>query len=225
MADYGGLRKRMLVGTGFAGAILTAVFALLSDFHTYWLAGLLLIVTNMLFGYSVIFYNAFLPQLVRSSKEYLTASKQERPKVLDEVGNHMSTRGFMSGYASGTFLLIATLPIVIFFKGPERPYWDCTANKDPVLITDSTDATPAYRISSLLVGIWWFGFTIFTLLWVNPRPGPPLPPGLNYVTASLKSVKETVSHIRKLPHTMVFLISYPSFDQLRSPHFPLRFYG
>lgn len=208
MADYGNLRKRMLIGTSFIGAGLTACYIFLADYKAYWVAGLLLIVTNVLFGYAVIFYNAFLPQLVRSSKEYLSAPKSERLKVFDEVGNHMSTRGFMVGYAGGVFLLVVTIPIVFLVQGEKRPFWECFLDKAPVLITDRSDATFAYRITALLTGLWWFGFTWFTYMWVHPRPGPHLPAGENYIMASLKSVRETARHVRKLPNTLLFLVSY-----------------
>jgi MFS transporter, UMF1 family len=208
MADYGNLRKRMLIGTAFAGSLLTAAYIFLSDYKAYWLGGLLLIITNVLFGYSVIFYNAFLPQLVRSSKEYLSAPRSERLKVFDEVGNHMSTRGFMVGYAGAVFLLVVTVPIVFLVQGEVRPFWECKVGSDPIHIVDKTDATFAYRITALLTGIWWFAFTWFTFFWVKPRPGPQLPAGQNYITVSLKSVAETVRHVKKLPNTMLFLVAY-----------------
>src|SRR5690606_6142950 len=89
IADYGSLRKKMLVSTGFFGALLTCAFILLFDVKLYLIAGFLLIFTNIFFGYTKVFLNAYLPYLVRSLPESLQAKHDEdtHTTVLDHLSN------------------------------------------------------------------------------------------------------------------------------------------
>eukprot|EP01122_Echinamoeba_exundans_P009956 TRINITY_DN3595_c0_g1_i1.p1 TRINITY_DN3595_c0_g1~~TRINITY_DN3595_c0_g1_i1.p1 ORF type:complete len:413 (+),score=50.33 TRINITY_DN3595_c0_g1_i1:398-1636(+) len=212
MADYGGLRKKILMASAFLGAILTTCFVFMIDSNLFWLAGTLLVLSNVFFGYSIVFYNAFLPGLVRSSQRYLAAAPEDKLAVMDKVSNQMGTKGFIIGYAAGVFLLAVTFPIILLVSQPARPYYDCKVGQDPKLITTVTDSTLAYRIAICMTGCWWFCVTFFTVFWLNPRPGPKLPPGRTYVGASLRSLKETFLNIKKLPHTMGYLVAYFMFS-------------
>lgn len=212
MADFGTLRKRILLASAFLGSLLTICFVFISDPKLFWLAGTLLVLSNVFFGYSIVFYNAFLPGLVRSSRRYIAAAPEDRLAVIEKVGNNMSTKGFMLGYGAGLFLLAVTFPIILLLSNPAKPYYDCKVGQAPVLITTVTDSTMAYRIAICITGVWWFCVTFFTVFWLNPRPGPQLPPGKNYVTASLASLKETFMNIKKLPHTTAYLVSYFMFS-------------
>jgi MFS-type transporter involved in bile tolerance (Atg22 family) len=125
VADYGGLRKKMMISTAYLGALLTIAIFFVSTPHLYWLSGLFMVLSNVFFGYSVVFYNAFLAPLVRSHPEYIKAPKEERHSTMDSIANTLSTRGFMAGYAAGTFLLVVSIPIVFFLPSGVRPYYEC----------------------------------------------------------------------------------------------------
>jgi len=60
MADFGTLRKRMMIGTALAGALLTILIVFIADANLFWLAGIFLVLSNILFGYSVVFYSTCL---------------------------------------------------------------------------------------------------------------------------------------------------------------------
>ncbi|MFZ0428279.1 MAG: MFS transporter, partial [Acidobacteriota bacterium] len=102
LADFTQLKKRMLLSFAYAGAISTCLlFFVRADL---WLvgtsgavviAGLLLIVANLCFGASVVFYNAFLPEI---------ASPERRDAV--------SSKGFAVGYLGGGLLLLLNFALI-----------------------------------------------------------------------------------------------------------------
>lgn len=95
IADYSHLRKRMLMLFSTLGAVTTALmFFITPGLHL--LGGILFIIANLSFGASIVFYNAYLPDI---------ASPPHRDSV--------SSRGFAMGYAGGGLLLLLNL---IFFS-------------------------------------------------------------------------------------------------------------
>ena len=95
IADYSHLRKRMLVLFATLGAVATVLmFFIQPGLHL--LGGLLLVVANVAFGASIVFYNAYLPDI---------ASLDQRDKV--------SSAGFAMGYAGGGLLLLLNLVLFL----------------------------------------------------------------------------------------------------------------
>ncbi len=91
IADYSHLKRRMLTLFAILGVMATLLM-LFVEGGTYALGGLLLIVGNLSFGASIVFYNAFLPQMV---------TKDQRDRV--------SSFGWAMGYAGGGLLLLLNL--------------------------------------------------------------------------------------------------------------------
>src|SRR5574337_889073 len=88
IADYSHLRKRMLQLFAMIGAASTvAMFLVQGDL--WWLGGVLFIIANLAFGASIVFYNAYLPDI---------ASEDQRDRV--------SSYGWAMGYL-GDFILLA----------------------------------------------------------------------------------------------------------------------
>ena len=96
IADYSHLRKRMLMTFSTAGAIATILMFFITP-GLYWFGGLLFLIANLSFGASIVFYNAYLPDI---------AGPDERDKV--------SARGFGMGYAGGGLLLLLNLILYMF---------------------------------------------------------------------------------------------------------------
>ncbi len=91
IADYSNLKKRMMMVFAYVGAGATiALFLVQGDLVI--LGGLLFIIANLSFGAAIVFYNAFLPEIVH-------------PEARDSV----SSRGFAIGYLGGGLLLLANL--------------------------------------------------------------------------------------------------------------------
>jgi MFS transporter, UMF1 family len=99
IADYSHLRKRMLMLFATLGSLATiAMFILSPDLPgAHLVGGLLLILGNLSFGASIVFYNAYLPDI---------ASPEQRDRV--------SSAGFGMGYAGGGLLLALNLVLFLF---------------------------------------------------------------------------------------------------------------
>lgn len=91
IADYSHLKKRMMMLFAFLGAVATISLFLVQG-NLVLLGGLLFIIANLCFGAAIVFYNAFLPEIVT-------------PDQRDGV----SSRGFAFGYLGGGLLLLVNL--------------------------------------------------------------------------------------------------------------------
>jgi UMF1 family MFS transporter len=91
IADYSNLKKRMMLFFAVLGALCTISLFFITG-SWYVLGGLVFILANLAFGASIVFYNAFLPQI---------ASEDQRDNV--------SSRGWALGYIGGGTLLLLNL--------------------------------------------------------------------------------------------------------------------
>ncbi len=91
IADYSNLKKRMMLFFAVLGALCTIGLYFITG-PLYVLGGLMFILANVAFGASIVFYNAFLPEI---------ASEDQRDKV--------SSRGWALGYIGGGTLLLLNL--------------------------------------------------------------------------------------------------------------------
>ncbi|MBI3777757.1 MAG: MFS transporter [Gammaproteobacteria bacterium] len=96
IADYSHFKKQMFAFFAYVGAFATMGMYFLYGTN-YWLGGLLFLVANLGFGASVVFYNAFLPDI---------AHPDER--------DHVSSMGWAIGYLGGGLLL--ALNLLLFTK-------------------------------------------------------------------------------------------------------------
>ena len=96
LADYSHIRKRLLQFFSTLGAAATiAMFFITAD--GYWFGGLLFILANVCFGASIVFYNAYLPDI-----------------STQETRDSVSSRGFAMGYLGGGILLLLNLILFMF---------------------------------------------------------------------------------------------------------------
>ncbi len=70
------------------------------------------------------------------------------------------------------------------------------------------DAAAAVRWSFVSVGVWWAGFTLFTVLFVRERPGQAALPALEAIRAGAAELLETVRHLRGNRMLLWFLLAY-----------------
>jgi MFS transporter, UMF1 family len=96
IADYSHRKKQMLAFFAYLGAFVTMGMYFLKGTN-YLLGGVLFIIANLSFGVSVVFYNAFLPEI---------AGPEERDSV--------SSMGWAMGYLGDGLLLAMNL--LLFFK-------------------------------------------------------------------------------------------------------------
>ena len=98
IADYSHIRKRMMQFFATIGAVITILmFFVVADI--WWMGGLLFIIANLAFGASIVFYNAYLPDI---------ASEDQRDRV--------SSFGWAMGFLGDGLLLAANLAFYIFHE-------------------------------------------------------------------------------------------------------------
>jgi UMF1 family MFS transporter len=107
----------------------------------------------------------------------------------------VSSRGFAMGYLGGGLLLALNLALV---TGAPRL---------------GISAGLAVRISLLSAGVWWGLFAIITFRRLKSRESArALPEGQNYLTIGFSELRSTFRELRKLPHTLRYLIGYLFFN-------------
>src|SRR5260370_10121582 len=95
LGDYSDLKKRLMALFCYIAVIANCLLFFIKDDLYIW-GGLLFIVANVCFGASIVFYNAFLPEI---------ATEDQADKV--------SSRGYAYGYLGGALLLALNLILVL----------------------------------------------------------------------------------------------------------------
>jgi MFS transporter, UMF1 family len=231
-ADHGRFRKTFLLAFAFTGAIATALFIGIVP-QIYLIGGLLAIISNTCFGASFVLLNSFLPLLVRYHPTIQSSCRIDRRRPTDDyveqedntmtssrsglmprdtaslgaadhgsaeiispelkLSTRISSYGIGIGYLAGLFVQCLAIGIVV--------------------LTGST--LLSLRLVLLLIGTWWFVFSVPAAMWLRPRPGPPLPSELtgryawiSYVIYAWKSLFKTIGHARKLKDIVIFLCAW-----------------
>jgi UMF1 family MFS transporter len=110
----------------------------------------------------------------------------------EDQTDKVSSRGFALGYLGGGLLLAVNLALVVL---------------GPTYLGISTGL--AVRISLLSAGIWWGGFALVTFRRLKVRGAArSLPPGKTYLTIGFSELIATFRELRRLPHTLKYLIGY-----------------
>ncbi|CAG5162059.1 uncharacterized protein ALTATR162_LOCUS6152 [Alternaria atra] len=238
-ADHGPYRKKMLMFTSYMGALASCLFIFISP-SLYYLAPVLVLVGVSSLGCSFVLLNAFLPLLVANHPDNNTAGKSlssdsasdveleslnpingpsssahhhfdpDRLKRDLERSAQISSKGVGYGYMSAVFVQVVAILIIYLFSKTSL---------------SKTSPSLSIRVILFMVGLWWAIFSIPTLLWLRPRPGPPLPTQDNqgfagrksssrlrtflfYTSFSLRSFYRTLKRAIKLRQTLLFLISW-----------------
>ncbi|KAJ3125020.1 Autophagy protein 22 [Irineochytrium annulatum] len=198
-ADYGGYRKKFLVGFGLATAIINALFITVVRDSLYWYGALIFIFSNVSYGASYVFCYAYVPILARNHPEVIAVrqsvtNRHELPAVSDRITNHISTRAFFWSYVAAVIELFIGAAIVLVLGDGAK--W-------------GLPSVYPLQIAVFLTSIWYIGFMIPTFRKLKSRPGPPLPKGeRNFVLFSWKKIGHTIAKARKLSNLFTFLIGW-----------------
>ena len=95
LGDYSNLKKKLMALFCYAGVIATCLLFFLQG-NLYLAGGVLFILANICFGASIVFYNAFLPEI-----------------TTDDQADKVSSRGYAYGYLGGAILLVVNLFMVL----------------------------------------------------------------------------------------------------------------
>jgi UMF1 family MFS transporter len=132
------------------------------------------------FWASLVFYNSFLPEI---------AAPEDRDRV--------SAKGFAYGYV-GSVLLQLICFVFVFFPGIVGGHEN-----------DNEASTIQFRLSFLLVGIWWWGFGQLSLR----RLPTPIPAGTgdlkrHSLSNGYKELQKVWRQLKKIPSLKRFLVSF-----------------
>ncbi|PLB51041.1 hypothetical protein P170DRAFT_355853 [Aspergillus steynii IBT 23096] len=245
LADYENNRKTLLLAFGFLGSMTSMLFVLIAP-PVFVLGALLVVIGVTCLGSSFVVLNSFLPVLVANDPSVQEAPKQSEemhdfdsdtgfsPRRDsfgdDEHGSSThGTAGLGQGSDSKSMSPELQLSTRISSKGVGLGY--CAAVLVQILsITmlftlsktsiSKVSGTLPLRFVLLLVGIWWFSFTLVTRRWLRNRPGPPLHSStagghgsrwrawLGLVGFAWKSLWGTIKIAVKLREVMVFLVAW-----------------
>ncbi len=174
MADYSGRKKTFMKGFVLVGG--------LACMGLYFFKGdnlelgiLLSILASIGYSGSLVFYDAFLPEIVT-------------PDRFDKV----SARGYAFGYIGSVILLLINIFMLMkpgFFGIPE----------------DQADL--AARLSFLMVGIWWIGFSVITFIRLPDNPFNRKPEG-NILTEGYFEIRRVYLSLTEQPNLKKYLFSF-----------------
>ena len=179
IADFSAAKKKFLIGFAYTGSL----FATLLYFCTagdVWLTLLLFVGSQVCFVAANVFYDAFLPQITT-------------PERLDAV----SSRGYAFGYVGGALQFAIALALVAISQFQELPINAGSRLQFAIALALGTmhdvigiSESMAARIGIGMAGIWWAGWTLFTVKFLKESRGGELsdggasrPGGLSYQEA------------------------------------------
>jgi UMF1 family MFS transporter len=102
----------------------------------------------------------------------------------------LSARGFSLGYIGSMILLVLSLGLVLF----------------PEVVGIEDDALPA-RISFLLTGLWWFGFSQYSFAYLPSNPNH-VKAGGSYLLNGFKELGKVFNLLKGLPLLKRFLLAF-----------------
>lgn len=230
-ADHGRFRKTLLLSFAFIGSVASMLFLPITS-KVYYLGALLAIVANTCIGASFVLLNSFLPLLVRHhpdlhssapkvaefddtavvvtedtdcetyeadsqsallgpSAAKTTQSKQRKTSPALRISTKISSNGIGIGYLAAVVVQVISAFIVYTLRG----------------------STFSLRLVLFFVGLWWFVFSLPGLLWLRPRPGPPIKkqsryPTLSYIVYGWTAIGKTLMRARRLRDLLTFLVAW-----------------
>ncbi|TQB71716.1 Autophagy protein 22 [Monascus purpureus] len=121
-----------------------------------------------------------------------------------QLSTQISSKGVGFGYCAAIFVQILSICLLLILSKTSLP---------------KKSASIPLRCVLLLVGIWWFSFTMLARRWLRNRPGPPLEsstPGhksrwkiwLSLVAFAWKSLWKTVKVAVRLREVIIFLVAW-----------------
>lgn len=135
IADYAGRKKLFMQIFSWIGSLSSVSLFFFTGPENLWLGVTGSVLASIGYAGSLVFYNAFLPEIVAEDK-------------MDGV----SARGFTMGYIGSSLLLILCF---IMISNPGM-------FGIPNLASGKPDVAFATRMSFLLAGLWWMGFARIT---------------------------------------------------------------
>jgi MFS transporter, UMF1 family len=176
IADFSGHKKPFMRFFTVLGAFACMALVGFSGENLYLGVGCS-VLASIGFGGSIVFYNAYLPEIAT-------------PDQYDAV----SAKGFAYGYVGSVLLLILNLAMAMF---PAAFGFSESAIANALNI----------RISFVLVGLWWLGFSQITFYYL-PNPQKTNPVGVGVLFEGFKQLQNVMGKIYQQTNTKRFLVAF-----------------
>jgi len=183
IADIAGNKKTFMKGFVILGCLSCFGMSFFDSQHV-WIGVVTFIFGTIGFAGSLVFYNAYLPEI-----------------ATEEHFDRLSAKGFSLGYIGGVILLIFNLTLILF---PSLIY-DVTGKTNEFLFNGLNQADamkaakayysgPASRLSFITVGLWWF---LFSLIPFKYLPKSEVKNQTISLTKGYKELRKVFSEIKK----------------------------
>ncbi|KAF8530049.1 MFS general substrate transporter [Hysterangium stoloniferum] len=194
-ADYGSFGRWLLfILTVICWASQYATMAL-TEPSRWGLAMALFMIGFVTYGATLVFYAALFPRLARNTplaralkEKYNRGELSAEEFELEESLEKNRISNISTAHSNIGYVVTLCLNLSILLPLKDNPKVD---NYTLVL-------TNSYWV---LVGIWWFIFQ-------QPRPGPRLPKGENYLTIGWKQIWQAIKQYKKLPYTFTYIFAF-----------------
>ncbi|KAJ1958858.1 Autophagy protein 22 [Linderina pennispora] len=215
LADHSNYRKRFLLFFAVLGGASCICLLGVRRSSLIATAAALYILASIGYGCSLVFYYAYIPLLARAHPrtiyrklteaynglaipESLAKTKLLKQKKADKDATHspVIVEEFVTNKLSALGNLWMNLAAIIVL------------GIGVAVLSVMEDQMYAMMIGSAVVGLWWLLFTVYPMLQLQERPGPPLPAGTNKWMFPLKSFKQTCLDVWRLPETLKFLVGW-----------------
>ncbi|MFB9864933.1 MFS transporter [Rufibacter immobilis] len=175
IADYGGNKKTFMRFFCYMGSSACMGLFFFTE-QTFSISVLLFMVAAIGFSGSIVFYNAYLPEI-----------------ATEDQFDRLSARGFSLGYIGSMILLILSLCLVLF----------------PEVVGIEDKGLPA-RISFLMTGLWWFGFSQYSFAYLpdNANGTAEGKEDKSYLLNGFKELGRVFRMLKGLPLLKRFLLAF-----------------
>jgi len=202
IADYSGNKKAFMKFFCFLGAASCSTLYFF-DGDNLWLGILAFIFAGIGYSGSIVFYNAYLPE------------------ITDHSGaDRVSAKGFALGYTGSSLLLIFNLVMILmpelFFDVGKKVQELMLANNSLTADEALADAKSYYsgvssRFSFLLVGVWWVTFAAVTFYYLPKDIYNRRPTG-NVIWKGYRELIKVIHELSNQDRLKSFLLSYFFFN-------------
>lgn len=182
IADYMGNKKHFLQFFLFLGSFSVMALFFFNSIERLWVGITFSILASIGFWGSLVFYNAYLPEVAY-------------PKDHDRV----SAKGFINGYLGSVFLLVFILTMIMM------PHWYGFV-PEPLKEGESAP-TIVYQLSFVIVGLWWLLFSQYTLYYL-PYNTHKRKPEKDFIFKGYRELRQVLRELKNQYTLKIFLISF-----------------
>jgi UMF1 family MFS transporter len=173
MADYSGNKKTFMKLFVWIGALSCMGLFFFTGVDTLWIGILFSITASIGYSGSLVFYDAFLPEVVTHDRYDAT-----------------SARGFSMGYYGSVLMMVMCLILIMNYQS-----------------FGFRSEGAATRVSFLLVGIWWIGFSLIPFKFLPENPFGRKPSG-NIWTKGYEEIRKVWKSLATQRDLKRFLTAY-----------------